>query len=316
MLTGFFLLVKGGDWVVSGASGLAKSFGISELVVGLTVVALGTSLPEFIVSLVAAFKDSTEITIANVIGSNIANIWLILGISAAIYPLFATRGTVWKEIPFLLLATVALAIQANDEIFDGMPHSQLSRSEGMILVSFFAVFIYYILSIIASRPRQKGKRKHDAKLLTRFTLVMGAGLLSLLAGGYWVVEGAVLIARKAGVSETLIGLTVVAGGTSLPELAASAAAAWRKNADIAIGNVVGSSIFNILFVLAFCSIVHPLPFESGSNVDVIVMLAATVMLFAVMFVGKPRNQMQRLEGVFFVLCYMSYITYTVLREFW
>jgi cation:H+ antiporter len=311
LIVGFALLLKGGDWLVDGASGMARRLGISDLVIGLTVVSFGTSAPELVVSLMASLKGSTEITIGNVIGSNIANVLLILGVSALIYPLLAASSTVWKEIPFMLLASVVLTIMANDMIIDGAP-AILTRSDGLILLSFFAIFLYYIARVIAQGPAEAIPH-HEPKPMGKALLLIGVGLAMLVGGGHLVVTSAVFIATAFGISETLIGLTVVAIGTSLPELATSAIAAWKKNADIAVGNVVGSNIFNVLLVLGISSTVSPLPFEQSANADVAVMLVATLMLFAAMLWGRPRYVIQRGEGAIFLLAYVAYLAWAIWR---
>jgi cation:H+ antiporter len=310
---GIILLVKGADWLVSNASTLGRRLGISDLAIGLTVVAFGTSLPELVVSVYAGITGNTDIAIGNVLGSNIANILLILGLAAVVFPLAVTRGTVWKEIPFSLLAVLVLAVLANDRIIDGAVTSQLSRSDGLVLLAFFVIFLYYTAGMAHDiRPDELapvGEHVHSvARALTGVTV----GLVLLVIGGRWTVNGAVHLAQGLGVSQSLIGLTVVAVGTSLPELATSVVAAWKKNADIAVGNIVGSNIFNIFFILGISAGIKPLPLQTRSNIDITVVVGATLVLFMCMFTGK-RRMIDRWEGILMVAGYIAYTVFLILR---
>ncbi len=309
---GFILLIKGADLLVDGSSSLAKRFGISSIVIGLTIVAFGTSMPELIVNILASINGNTDIAIGNILGSNIANILLILGISAVIYPLAVKRGTVWKEIPFAFLAVIVFAIMANDRLIDNGLSSVLSRIDGLVLISFFAIYLVYVFGIsrVESADIVEGlPRVHP--MAQSFLMIVG-GLVGLVVGGKWIVDGAVIIATGFGLSEALIGLTVVAVGTSLPELATSAVAAYKRNFDIAIGNVVGSNIFNIFWVLGVSAMIRPLPFSPAIMSDVIMTIFATFLLFIFMFIGK-RHELERWQGVFFVATYILYISYLVIR---
>lgn len=305
---GFICLIKGADLLVDGASSIARRLRVSDLVIGLTVVAFGTSMPELFVNVIASLRGSTDIAIGNVVGSNIANILLILGISALIYPLSVTRGTVWKEIPFSLLAALILFITANDTLLDGMGTSVLTRIDGLVFLSFFIIFVYYTFSIAApveglddhTPTGQAGPAKSTAFILL--------GLTGLVLGGKWIVDGAVAIAAGLGMSESLIGLTIVAVGTSLPELATSAAAAYKHRAEIAVGNVVGSNIFNIFFVLGISAGIKPLPVQPQNNLDIGMVVISSLLLFVFMFTGKKRL-LDRWEGVIFLLCYGGFIAY-------
>lgn len=310
---GFILLIKGADLLVAGASSLANRLGISALVIGLTVVSFGTSAPELIVNLLASIQGDTDIAIGNIIGSNIANILLILGISAIIYPLAVQKGTVWKEIPFALLAVLVVLVLANDSFFDGSLTSALTRIDGFILIGFFAVFLYYIFSIARQPSNENQVDEQVAQYSTgKSVLMVSGGLVGLVVGGKWIVDGAVSIATQFGVSEALIGLTVVAVGTSLPELATSAVAAYKKNVDIAVGNIVGSNIFNIFWILGISATITPLPFSSKLGVDLGVVIVATLLLFLALFVGK-RHVLERWQGWAFVSLYLLYIVFLILR---
>ncbi len=224
----FVFLIKGADLLVDGASSIAKRFGIPSIVIGLTIVAFGTSSPELIVSVLASVRGSTDIAIANILGSNIANILLILGISAAIFPLAVKKQTTWKEIPFSLLAVLLVALMANDALIDGGSFSGLTRIDGFALLSFFVIFLYYIFGISKAESADLEEPAIRRYSLSRSWMMVFAGLLGLSVGGKWVVDSAVGIASALGASEALIGLTIVAIGTSLPELATSAVAAYKK----------------------------------------------------------------------------------------
>ena len=312
LIIGFVFLIKGADFLVKGASSMARRFNISDLAIGLTVVAFGTSAPELFVNIVAGVKGTTDIAIGNSLGSNIANVFLILGISAVIYPLAVSKGTVWKEIPFSLLAAVVLAFLANDRIIDNQSHSVLLRSDGLILLSFFVIFLYYSTTIAFEI---KGVDDHVPATVHGIMKSMGmviVGLAGLVVGGEWIVNGAVHMALKMGLSQSTVGLTVVAVGTSLPELATSAVAAYRKNVDIAVGNIVGSNIFNIFFILGISAILHPLQFTSANNIDLGMVILASLMLFIFMFTGKKRS-LDRWEGIVCICIYVSYIIFLIYR---
>lgn len=296
---------------MEGASSIAGKWGVSPLVIGLTIVAFGTSAPELIVSVLASIKGSTEIAVGNVLGSNIANILLILGVAAVIYPLKVTKGTVWKEIPLSVLALAVLGVMGNDLRIDGASSSTISASDGIVLLAFFLIFIYYTFGISrvqGEAPQEPMKKRSSLKSAIMVLL----GLAGLGLGGTWVVSAATEIATAFGLSERMVGLTIVALGTSLPELFTSAVAAYKKQTDIAIGNVVGSNIFNIFFVLGVSATITPLPFSAGLNIDLLVAFGASALLFAFMFLGK-KHHLVRKEGALFVLLYVFYVSYLVLR---
>lgn len=310
---GFVFLIKGADLLVDGAASIARSMRVSDLVIGLTVVAFGTSTPELSVNIIASFKGNTDIAIGNVLGSNTANIFLILGISSIIYPLGVTKGTVWKEIPFSLLAAVVLVFAANDQILEKAAVSVLTRIDGLIFLCFFTIFIYYTFSIAA---RVEGVEEHVPVRQygwLRSLLFIIAGLAGLTIGGKWIVDGAVILAKKLGMSESLIGLTIVAVGTSLPELATSAVAAYKKNSEIAVGNVVGSNIFNIFFVLGISATIRPLPFQTQNNVDLGVVILSSLMLFFFMFTGK-KHSLDRWEGIVCLILYFGYVAFLIVND--
>lgn len=308
---GLYVLVKGADFLVSSASTIARRFGLPELIIGLTIVAFGTSLPEMFVSGMAAVRGNTDLAIGNVLGSNIANILLILGLAATICPIQVTRQTTWKEIPLSLLAAVVLGILANDVLLADSSANILSRGDGLVLLCFVGIFLAYILSV-AKNGNGNAPAPASLEPAWRTGAKLLGGLVMLSLGGQWIVDGALALGALFGASESLMGLTVVAVGTSLPELATSVVAAHRGNADIAVGNVVGSNIINIFWILGATSLLQPLPFHAGLNADVQVCLAATVLLFTFMFTGT-RYRLNRLHGLALLATYTAYTTYLILR---
>ena len=326
LLGGFVLLIKGADWLVEGASSIAKRFGLSDLMIGLTVVSFGTSAPELIVNIIASFQDSAGIAIGNVVGSNISNTLLILGITSLVAPLAVQRSTVLKEIPFTFLASFTLLIMANDRIVDGYPTSELSRSDGLAFLGFFVIFMYYTFGIRHNGALEEKAEKIKMALWKAWALFF-VGLGGLVLGGELAVDGAVKIASDLGMSETLIGLTIVALGTSLPELAASIVAAKKGKADIAIGNIVGSNIFNIFWILGLSAVIKPLPFESIINFDLLTVVASTLLLFFLIHNGHLHRRLflwwkqekdyvlHPVEGLVLLSGYVLYIGYIVYRDF-
>ncbi|WP_017733765.1 calcium/sodium antiporter [Nafulsella turpanensis] len=311
LVGGVLAIVLSANWLVEGASSIAKKYGISDLVVGLTIVAFGTSAPELTVNVFSALEGSTDIAIGNILGSNIGNIFLILGVSALIHPLAIQKNTTWKEIPFSLLAAVVLGIVANDQWIDKSPGGNfVSVIDGLVLLSFFIIFLVYTLEIAKQQPALDAEEPARLLPFWRAVVYVAVGLLGLYFGGRFFVEGAINIASQLGMSERLIGLTIVAIGTSLPELATSVVAAFKKNADIAVGNVVGSNIFNIFFILGTTAIIKPLPFSAASNLDVGVTILASLLLFLTTMTFR-RKKVDRSEGAVFVLIYAGYLFYII-----
>lgn len=306
---GFVLLISGANILVEGSASIAKKLNISSIVIGLTIVAFGTSAPEFIVNIFASVQGNTEIAIGNIIGSNIVNILLILGVSSIIYPLATQENTVWKEIPLSLLAAILLGVMVNDTLIDGGTFSGLTRIDGIVFLAFFIIFLYYTFGISKVSGENTDLEIKEMSYMKSSFYVAG-GLLGLVFGGKWIVDGAIKIAEGFNVSQSLIGLTVVAIGTSLPELATSAVAAYKKQSDIAIGNVVGSNIFNIFWILGFSSVINPLPFSKDSAIDVIMTIVASLILFLIMFIGK-KHTVERWQGVIMILIYVGYVAYLI-----
>ncbi|MBU0661340.1 calcium/sodium antiporter [Patescibacteria group bacterium] len=309
LVIGLVILVAGAEYLVRGASSAARKMGISSIVIGLTVVAFGTSAPEFVVNILSATKGATDLAIGNIVGSNLANILLILGIGATIRTLRVKEGTTFKEIPFALLAITMVALMGNDIFFEGGGINVISRIDGIILLSFFIIFIYYTYGISKVSGEQEGIKMYSwTQSLTMFIL----GLAGLTIGGKLIVDNAVNIAILGGMSEALIGLTIVAVGTSLPELATTIIAVKKGHTDLAIGNAIGSNIFNVFWVLGISSIIRPLPFDAHGNIDVLFATGATFILFITMFVHK-KHTIQRWQGVTFIGLYVAYMIYAIIR---
>lgn len=317
-IIGFALVIKGAGFLVDGASSLAKKLRVSDLVIGMTIVAFGTSFPELFVNIFASTQGTTDIAIGNILGSNTFNILVILGTSAIIYPLSLTKSTVWKEIPLTLLAAVLIGVLANDALIDNANFSVLSRIDGIMLMIFFAIFLYYIFDVIKNDIAENQQTKCEESAvkqpgLLKVSLLITLGLIGLIVGSKWMVDGAVQIATILGVSQSLIALTMVATGTSIPELATSVTAAYKKNADIAVGNIVGSNIFNIFFVLGLSSIIRPLPFKSRDNVDIGMTIFASLLLFGSIFFGRKKHSLEKMEGIAFFIVYLGYVTFLTIR---
>ncbi len=313
---GFVLLIKGADLLVDGSVSVAKRAKISSIVIWLTIVAFGTSMPELVVNLFASATGNTAIAIGNVLGSNIANIFLILWISAIIFPLVSKKNTSRKEIPLSLLAALVVGFLANDLLIDGNTrYSGLTRIDGLILIAFFSLFMVYIFSIAKEKDVEIVTELDEMKKMSKLKSIVYIilWLVGLAVWGKWIVDGAVQIATFFGVSQSLIGLTIVAIWTSLPELATSAIAAYKKETDIAIGNVVGSNLFNIFWVLWLSAIIRPLPFTQASNPDIFMTIGASLILFVVLFIGK-KHVIQRWQGVLFVLMYLAYVVFLVITQ--
>jgi cation:H+ antiporter len=316
-IIGFFLLIKGASFLVDGASSLAKKLKIPELIVGLTIVAFGTSMPELTVNLFASLAHNSDIALGNILGSNIANILLILGISAIIFPLAVKKSTTWKEIPLSLLAALLVGILGNDLLINGNGVPELSRIDGIVLIVFFVIFLYYIFELTKNNQNNQEEISTETKIkefgVLKSIILIIIGLVGLFFGGQWIVNGAIQVATLFGVSQSVIGLTIVALGTSLPELAASAVAAYKKRPDIAVGNVVGSNIFNIFWVLGLSAVISPLPFKGTTNIDVLMTILASFLLFTSLFIGK-RRVIQKWQGILFILLYVAYIIFIIVQK--
>lgn len=313
LVLGFVCLVKGSDWFVDGAAGIATKFGIPQLIIGLTIVAMGTSAPEAAVSITAAFNGSADITIGNIVGSNILNVLIILGLSSVVYPLSVDSSTLKKDIPITILATALLLLLGLD--------GNITRIDGIIFLVIFTVYMIYLIvstkkSISLSKEtiqeevnkNQETEEKPKSFWILLALTVIGLGLVIL--GSRFVVNSATFIAKKFGWSESFIGLTIVALGTSLPELFTSVMAAAKKNCDIAVGNIIGSNLFNILFVVGLSSLIIPVPFAKDFLVDTIVALVTVV---ALLLFCLPKKRLSRFGGVIFLLGYVAYFVFWLLN---
>lgn len=309
LAVGFAFVIKGADWLIDGASSLARRYHLSELTIGLTIVAFGTSAPELVVSIFASAGGHGQVLLGNLIGSNLFNLLLILGVSGLIYPISIQNKTIRNEIPYSVFAGILVLILANDSWLRGKK-DVLTLFDGILLLFFFILFLYYSYRNRREDTIPEVPAASFSRMKTIILII--AGLFFLIAGGRLVVENAVKIAQVLGVSEKVIGLTLVAAGTSLPELAASAVAAYKKRSGLAIGNVIGSNIFNFLFILGSSVLLHPAPYTKSFNTDLILYLIISLMLLGAMFTGA-KKQFDRWEAMLFLVFYCSYLVYLFYR---
>ena len=305
LIGGLLLILIGANGLTDGASSIARRLKISPIVIGLTIVSFGTSAPELAVSISGALQGNADITIGNVVGSNLFNTLMIVGCTAIVAPIVITRNTLRKEIPLCILASIVLLICCNDILINRMSINVISRTDGLLLLCFFAIFMGYTFAIAKDN---NGNEQQEIKQISmvRSIIYIVAGLAALIYGGEWFVKGASNIARGLGVSEAVIGLTLVAAGTSLPELATSIVAAIKKNPEIAIGNAIGSNLFNIFFVLGCSASITPLTVTGITNFDLLSLVAASVLLW---FTGLcfAKRTITRIEGFLLAICYIAYI---------
>lgn len=318
---GLALLIGGADLLVRGAVGLAKALGVAPVLVGLTVVAFGTSTPELVVNLVAAYRGQSAIGFGNVIGSNIANIGLLLGITGLLRPITVHGILVRREIPMMLLGSVLVIVQAEDMWLTGRPANVLDRDDGLTLLLLFCVFLYYTVAEalrggsgdaqdVGADGEESGPVERGAKAYAKFAGLIVAGLALLVVGGELTVSGATGLARALGVPEAIVGLTLVAVGTSLPELATNLVAIVRKQGDLALGNIVGSNIFNLLFVLGITNVIAPIPLPESGIVDLFVMLGFTLLLFPL---ATVKRSIGRRDAGVLLVAYVGYVVYLATR---
>ena len=305
LLPGFILLIKGADILNMGAAAIALRFGVSDTVAGLTVVAFGTSLPELFVTVLAGLQGSSDLAVGNILGSNIANILLILGGCSLIAPLAVQQSTLYRELPYSILAALVLAVLVSDTLA-GTPANTISRVDGVVLLCFFTGFMYYILATVRNH-RRSGVflSSPDIRLPPAFVRI-AAGLAALLAGGSWIVNGASQLAAVFGVSEGAIGLTIIAAGTSLPELAAAGMAVYRKKTDLAVGNVIGSNIFNIFCILGIGAVLRPISIHRPAGTDIAIAVLSSLLLLCTASINRDFT-IHRRYGVLFLLLYAAYI---------
>ena len=311
LIVGFVLLVKGADWLVDGASAVARRFGISDLVIGLTVVAFGTSMPEFVVNMVSVAQGTTDLALTNILGSNIINTFVILGLTAVVYPITSQKRSRDFDIPLSIIAGVLVfAFVAVQSPF-GEDCRGVSRLGGVVLLLMFVYFLYNTFRHAKDHPDEEEEQEIKPMKLGVAIVLILCGLAGLVLGGEMIVRSAVQIATNLGVSEAIIGLTIVALGTSLPELATSVIAAAKKNCDIALGNVIGSNIFNVFFVLATSAVIHPLPAYDGIEMDSWVAAIGSMMVWLFVKMNKQR-QIKRWGGALLLLVYTGYLTYRLM----
>lgn len=322
LIGGLLLILLGANGLTDGASALAKRFNIPNIVIGLTIVAFGTSAPELAVSVSSALKGSADIAVGNVVGSNIFNALMIVGCTAMFAPIVVQRNTLLKEIPLCILASVALLVMGNDVLLDRAVENVIGITDGLILLCFMAIFLSYTFAIAKKAPQPLSPEEGGSSSTTeeeteikdmplwRSLLYIVGGLAGLIWGGQLFVDGASGVARSLGVSESVIGLTLVAGGTSLPELATSIVAALKKNPEIAIGNVVGSNLFNIFFVLGCSASITPLHLTGITNLDLLVLVGSSILLWLFgVFFGK--RTITRVEGGVLMACYVGYTAWLI-----
>lgn len=315
LILGLGLILVGANYLIDGASAIAKRFGISDFIIGMTIVGIGTSTPEMVVSFISAAQGNADIAVGNIVGSNIFNILMILGVTAIILPLPLTGNNIKKDIPFALLAVFALIAAGADIMLDKAAANILSRTDGLLLLALFGVFMAYTIYSAQSgteavKQTDSSNNGNVSKPVWIAALMVIGGLAGLVYGGDLFVASASSIAKMLGVSDAVIALTIMAGGTSLPELASCIAAALKKNSDLALGNVVGSNIANIFLILGGSSVIHPLNMNNMSVIDMGTLALATILLFITAFTFKKKT-IDRAEGVIFILIYIGYVIFTI-----
>ncbi|MFC4322143.1 calcium/sodium antiporter [Litchfieldia salsa] len=313
LLVGFALLIKGADYFVEGASTIAQTLRVSPMLIGLTIVAFGTSAPEASVSFIAALEGNSDVAIGNVVGSNIFNTTFILGATAIVFPLAVQSDTIRKEIPFALLGAISLLILISDVQLQFSEVNLITRTEGILLLLFFVIFLYYVFEMARNNRNTQEEVPTDTinvSWIKNLIFTIG-GLAGIVFGGSLVVENSIDIALSLGMSETLVGLTIVAVGTSLPELVTSITAALKKQTEIALGNIVGSNIFNIFFILGASATIHPLAVDPKIFMDIWLMIFVT---FLLLILSRTQHKISKIEGVILAIIYIIYVTFIILRN--
>lgn len=306
---GFVALIFGANWLVDGASALARKYKVSDLVIGLTIVAFGTSAPELVVNIIASVNGYADIVLGNVIGSNNFNLFIILGLSGLILPISVKSSTAWKEIPISLVVSILLLVLLNDFIFSGTTY--LGRTDGLLMLVLFCVFLYYVFTQLKNDPQTaEAAHQKSGKMIWGLIVI---GMTGLILGGQLVVVNSVKVASLLGVSEKIIGLTIVAAGTSLPELVTSIVAASKKNSDMVIGNVIGSNIFNVLLILAIASLIKPIGYNPKFNLDLFILIGGTFFLLSSMLTGQ-KKKLDRWEAAVLFGFFIIYTVFLVVKE--
>lgn len=312
LLLGLALVVFGADYLVEGASSVARRFGLSEFVIGLTIVGMGTSAPEMVVSFIGAIQGNADISVGNVVGSNIFNTLLILGITGILLPVAITPDNRKKDIPVNIVVTLLLIVLGFKHTLLGIGTDGLTRIDGAVLVVLFGLYMWQSFARGKEEPEEQPQEEAKPIKLYWAILMIVGGLAGLIWGGNLFVDSATEIAHQLGVSDKFIAITILAGGTSLPELATCVAAAAKKKGQLALGNIIGSNLFNILLILGGSALIHPLSFEDISFVDMGVLLVSALVIWSSCFVGK-KNTLDRLDGVFLVLIWLGYMAYLILN---
>ncbi len=305
-IVGLLLIIKGADWLTDGASAIARRFNVSSLVIGLTIVAFGTSAPELVVSVISAVQGQTDLAIGNVVGSNIFNSLAIVGITALICPVACTNGNIRYDVPLCVLASIVLFVMANDTLL-GAEHDIISRSDGIVLLCFMAIFLSYSITLgINSSNHTTDNTPLSTTPLWQSALLFLIGLAGLIAGGDWMVDGAAGIAAAMGVSQSIIALTIVAAGTSFPELMTSVMAARKGDTDMALGNVVGSNIFNIFFIVGTAATIAPLQRGNIAIIDFVTLVVGAALIWIFCRYGRKYHYITRTEGAVLTMCAILY----------
>ncbi len=308
LIFGFAILIKGADFFIDGASALGVRLGIPQIIIGLTVIAFGTSLPELFVNINSSIQQNNDLVIGNILGSNIFNILIIVGLSALISPITAQKSTSNTEIPYVIVSAFILYVLASDELF-GESYNSVSRGDGIVLIVFMLYFLNYIYRL--SKNDKSINDRVDQMPIKKIILFIVLGFIGLILGSQWIVDSAVYIATDLGISQKIIAITIISVGTSLPELVTSVVAAAKNKSDIALGNIVGSNIFNIFFVLGISAIIHPIQTSGNSyQIDYVFLLVSSVLLLITMFTHK-KNIITKFEGAFMILTYVFYMYLTL-----
>ncbi|WP_270647547.1 calcium/sodium antiporter [Paeniclostridium hominis] len=319
LLLGFLFLVKGADYFVDGSSSIATSLKIPSLVIGLTIVAFGTSAPEAAVSITASIQGQNEIALGNIIGSNIFNLLCVAGMSAFIKPLSVKKSILIKEFPFLILSSILLLVLSDDLIFQQTQNSILSTGDGLVFLMFFCIFMYYLLEVSLNSKNEalNSNNNYDTNIykstmpLSKSVVFSVVGILGIVIGGKLVVDCSSIIALNFGVSEKIIGITIVSIGTSLPEFVTSVVAASKGESDIALGNVIGSNIFNILFILGISSVINPISIDNNLFLDIFIMIIVTIITYIFSIRKKDIN---KFEGIILIIAYIAYMILVIFKN--
>ena len=311
LLVGLALVVFGADYLVEGSSSVARRFGLSEFVIGLTIVGMGTSAPEMVVSFIGAIQGNSDISIGNVVGSNIFNTLLILGLTALILPISVSPENKKRDVPMNILVTVLLIVLGLEHRFFGIGVDGLSRFDGGILIAIFAAYMWWSFSQKTSAPEENAGNASSRNIWLSVLMILG-GLAALIGGGHLFVNSATSIAKDLGISDKFIAITILAGGTSMPELATCIAAAIKKKGQLALGNIIGSNIFNILLILGGSALINPLSFTGITDIDLAALMVSALALLSACFIGK-KNQIDRLDGSLFLLLFAAYMSYLIIN---